>query len=64
MLWVKDREGTYIYANQSLCHGLLMAKSTEEVVGKMMFFLPLEKDVYIQRIRIGILLENSASTVI
>jgi len=34
MLWVKDREGTYIYANQSLCHGLLMEKSTEEVVGK------------------------------
>ena len=59
MLWVKDREGTYIYVNQSLCHGLLMAKSTEEVIknnksmklegygnvkGKMLYLEVLELD--------------------
>lgn len=47
MLWVKDRDGTYIYANQALCHGLLMAKSTEEVVGKHdVYFADRERDTH------------------
>ena len=34
MLWVKDINGIYLYANQSVCDGLLMAKDTQEVLGK------------------------------
>lgn len=34
MLWVKERNGNYLYANQAICDGLLMAKDTNEVVGK------------------------------
>lgn len=34
MLWVKDLEGVYMYANQAICDGLLMAKDTEEPIGK------------------------------
>jgi len=34
MLWVKDLDGIYLYANQSICDGLLMAKDTQEPIGK------------------------------
>ncbi|WP_372999795.1 ATP-binding protein [Sulfurimonas sp.] len=34
MLWVKDLNGIYLYANQSICDGLLMAKDTKEPIGK------------------------------
>ena len=34
MLWVKDLEGKYMYANKAICNGLLMAKDTEEPLGK------------------------------
>lgn len=34
MLWVKDINGIYLYANQSICDGLLMAKDTQEPIGK------------------------------
>jgi diguanylate cyclase (GGDEF)-like protein/PAS domain S-box-containing protein len=33
MLWAKDLEGNYLYANESICKNLLMAK-TNEVIGK------------------------------
>jgi len=39
MLWVKDLDGKYIYANQAICDGLLMAKDTQEPVGKGDAFL-------------------------
>ena len=34
MLWIKDTEGIYVYANKAICDGLLMAKNTEEPIGK------------------------------
>ena len=33
MLWAKDLEGNYLYANESICENLLMANS-DEVIGK------------------------------
>ncbi|MGB3962601.1 MAG: EAL domain-containing protein [Sulfurimonas sp.] len=43
MLWVKDVEGTYIYANKALCEGLLMANDTEEPIGKNDVFFALRE---------------------
>ncbi len=34
MLWIKDMEGRYIYANQALCDNLLIADCPDEVIGK------------------------------
>ena len=34
MLWVKDIDGNYMYANKAICDGLLMAKDTREPIGK------------------------------
>ena len=33
MMWIKDTEGKYIYANEAICNGLLMAKDIEEPIG-------------------------------
>jgi len=45
MLWIKDTEGTYLYANKALCDGLLMAKDTEEPIGKNdVFFAKRERE--------------------
>ncbi len=43
MLWVKDIEGNYLYANQSICDGLLMAKDTQEPIGKQDIFFALRE---------------------
>jgi len=43
MLWVKDLDGKYIYANQAICDGLLMAKDTQEPVGKGDVFFALRE---------------------
>ena len=43
MLWVKDLEGTYLYANQAICDELLMAKNTEEPIGKGDVFFALRE---------------------
>jgi PAS domain S-box-containing protein len=43
MLWVKDLNGIYLYANQSICDGLLMAKDTEEAIGKNDVFFALRE---------------------
>ena len=43
MLWVKDLEGKYLYANKALCEGLLMAKDTEEPIGKDDVFFALRE---------------------
>ncbi|MBU1659625.1 EAL domain-containing protein [bacterium] len=43
MLWVKDTNGNYIYANNALCEGLLMAKDTQEPIGKNDIFFALRE---------------------
>lgn len=47
MLWVKELNGNYVYANQSICDGLLMAKDTNEPIGKNdIFFAMRERDTH------------------
>ena len=47
MLWVKDTNGIYLYANKALCEGLLMAKNTQEPLGKDdIFFAMRERDAH------------------
>ncbi|MCD4667683.1 MAG: EAL domain-containing protein, partial [Sulfurimonas sp.] len=43
MLWVKDLDGIYLYANQSICDGLLMAKDVSEPIGKGDVFFALRE---------------------
>ena len=43
MLWVKDLNGIYMYANKAICDGLLMAKDTEEPIGKGDIFFALRE---------------------
>jgi len=43
MLWAKDLDGKYIYANKAICDGLLMAKNTEEPIGKGDVFFALRE---------------------
>jgi len=43
MLWVKDLEGVYLYANKAICDGLLMAKNTQEPIGKGDVFFALRE---------------------
>ena len=43
MLWIKDVEGKYIYANKAICDGLLMAKDIEEPIGKDDVFFALRE---------------------
>lgn len=47
MLWVKDKYGNYIYANKAICDGLLMAKDTNEPIGKDdVFFAIREREAH------------------
>ncbi len=43
MLWVKDLDGKYIYANKAICDGLLMAKDIYEPIGKGDVFFALRE---------------------
>jgi PAS domain S-box-containing protein len=44
MIWAKDMEGRYLFANQAMANGLLCAKDTNELVGKTdMFFAERER---------------------
>ena len=43
MLWVKDLNGNYVYANEAICNGLLMAKDTQEPIGKGDLFFALRE---------------------
>ncbi|PHQ65516.1 MAG: diguanylate cyclase [Sulfurimonas sp.] len=43
MLWVKDLNGKYLYANKAICDGLLMAKDTREPLGKGDIFFALRE---------------------
>ena len=63
MVWAKDLEGYYLYANESICNNLLMA-TPDEVIGKCDVFLQQEKEKNILKIKIGILLENYVLTLI
>ena len=47
MLWVKDLDGKYIYANKAICDGLLMAEDTQEPIGKGdVFFALRERELH------------------
>jgi len=47
MLWVKDLEGKYLYVNQAICDGLLMAKNIQEPIGQGdIFFAKRERDLH------------------
>ena len=47
MLWVKDINGCYVYANKAICEGLLMAKDTAEPIGKNdIFFAMREREAH------------------
>ncbi|MGC9028094.1 MAG: PAS domain-containing hybrid sensor histidine kinase/response regulator [Desulfomonilaceae bacterium] len=44
MIWAKDLEGRFIFANRAICEKLLAAKDTDEPVGKTdMFFAERER---------------------
>ncbi len=45
MLWIKDLQGSYLFANQALCNGLLMAENLDEPIGKNdVFFATRERE--------------------
>jgi len=47
MLWVKDIDGLYMYVNKAICDGLLMAKDTQEPIGKGdVFFALRERELH------------------
>ncbi len=47
MLWIKDINGTYIYANKAICDNLLMAKDIAEPIGKNdVFFAKREREAH------------------
>jgi len=43
LLWVKDLQGNYIYANQALCDKILLAKDINEPIGKNDNFFALRE---------------------
>ena len=43
MLWIKDLDGRYLYVNQAICDGLLMAKDLKEPIGKNDIFFALRE---------------------
>jgi PAS domain S-box-containing protein len=44
MIWAKDLNGKYIFANKTMCNKLLLAKNVEEPIGKNdMFFVDRER---------------------
>lgn len=47
MLWVKELNGNYVYANKAICNGLLMANDTDEPIGKNdIFFAQREREAH------------------
>jgi len=43
MLWAKDIQGRYLFANKAICENLLMAKNTSEPIGKTDVFFALRE---------------------
>jgi PAS domain S-box-containing protein len=63
MIWAKDMENRYLFANRALCARLLMCKSAEAVVGKNdVYFAELERSNG-QRHTFGEVCENSDDVV-
>lgn len=63
MIWAKDMDNRYLFANRALCARLLMCKSAEAVVGKNdVYFAELERSNG-QRHTFGEVCENSDDTV-
>jgi len=59
MIWAKDMDNRFLFANRALCEGLLMCKSPEAVVGKNdIYFANLER-ANGQRHTFGEVCENS-----
>ncbi|MBC2710672.1 MAG: PAS domain S-box protein [Desulfosarcina sp.] len=59
MIWAKDMDNRYLFANRALCNRLLMCKSPEAVVGKNdVYFAELER-ANDQRHTFGEVCENS-----
>jgi PAS domain S-box-containing protein len=47
MLWAKDLEGRYLFANKAICEKLLNAKDTDEPIGKTdLFFAQRERNAH------------------
>jgi two-component system, cell cycle sensor histidine kinase and response regulator CckA len=47
MIWAKDMEGHYTFANEAICRGLLNAADTSEPIGKFdMFFAERERALH------------------
>ena len=44
MLWVKDLEGKYLYANESICNNLLMATQDEVIGNNDVYFATRERE--------------------
>ena len=50
MLWIKDVEGRYMFANKALCDNLLMARDLMEPIGKTdLFFAERERTEHAER---------------
>ncbi len=43
MLWIKDMDGRFLFANKAICNNLLMAKDTNEPIGKNDVFFALRE---------------------
>ncbi len=43
MLWIKDMDGYYLFANKAICNNLLIAKDTNEPIGKNDIFFALRE---------------------
>lgn len=43
MLWIKDVEGRYLFANKAICESLLMASDTSEPIGKTDIYFALRE---------------------
>jgi diguanylate cyclase (GGDEF)-like protein len=43
MLWVKNTQGEYLFANQAICENLLMAENTDEPIGKTDIYFALRE---------------------
>ncbi|MEI7635068.1 MAG: response regulator [bacterium] len=47
MLWAKDKDNRYLFANKSVCRNLLSAADTDEPIGKTdLFFAQRERDAH------------------
>ena len=49
MVWAKDIHGRYLFANKAICDNLLMAKDTDEPIGKKRCILCFKREGKTQR---------------